>query len=273
MAGVSLHDVSIDIPVYDITNSSIRKLIVGTVGGRFAQGRAAVVVNALRNVTFEAHDGDRIGLVGPNGAGKTTLLRVLSGVYPPTRGTVDVHGQISPMFNVMLGMDMDATGYDNIRICGVLWGMTRKEIDERFDGIAEFTEIGPFLNMPLRTYSAGMRLRLAFAIATARDPDILLLDEAIGAGDAVFFQKAFGRLKAMVHRSNILVVATHSDDIIRQICNKAIWLHQGSLMEYGDVESVLAAYRKMREAPAAAVAPVAGTNNELAQAEPRRLAR
>jgi ABC-2 type transport system ATP-binding protein/lipopolysaccharide transport system ATP-binding protein len=256
VASIRLRDVSIEIPVYDIANSSIRRMILaGTVGGRFAQERTAMVVHALKSVSFEAADGDRIGLIGANGAGKTTLLRVLSGVYPPTRGLVEVEGSVSVMFNIMLGMDIDATGYDNIRICGVLWGLTRRQIDERFDAIADFTEIGPFLNMPVRTYSAGMRLRLAFAIATARDPDILLLDEAIGAGDAQFQQKAFARLKDMVHRSNILVVASHSNDIIRQICNRAVLLHQGSLIECGDVEPVLAAYQALGHTLAAADAP------------------
>jgi ABC-2 type transport system ATP-binding protein/lipopolysaccharide transport system ATP-binding protein len=249
MAALSLENVSIDIPVYDMGSSSIRKsLLRSAIGSRFTQGDTTIVVNALKSISFEARDGDRIGLIGANGSGKTTLLRVLSGVYSPTRGSVVVDGRVSPMFDVALGMSPDATGYENIRICGVLWGLMPDEIRSRLPEIAEFTELGAFLDMPVRTYSAGMRLRLAFAIATARDPDILLLDEAIGAGDATFVNKAFARLSALVHRSSILVIASHSEGIIRKLCNKAIWLHNGSLEEFGNVENVLESYARMREA-------------------------
>jgi ABC-2 type transport system ATP-binding protein/lipopolysaccharide transport system ATP-binding protein len=150
-------------------------------------------------------------------------------------------------------MSMDATGIENIRMCGILWGLTRREIDTHMDEIMNFTELGGYLNMPVRTYSAGMRLRLGFAIATAQDPEILLLDEAIGAGDAIFMEKAFARLQNLAHRSRILVVASHAEDIIHKLCNKAIWLHRGNLMEYGEVDHVLAAYRGLRDDPTAGV--------------------
>ena len=244
MASITLTDLSIDIPIYDISGSSLKKLLIGrAVGGRFGEHRSHVIVNALKNVSFEARDGDRIGLVGNNGSGKTTLLRVLSDVYPPTRGVVHVHGRISPMFDPGLGMSIDATGLENIRICGTLWGMSRSEIENSVGDITEFTELGGYLNMPVRTYSMGMLLRLAFAVATIRDPEILLLDEVIAVGDATFFQKAYERLKQLVHRARILVVASHSDVTLRQLCNKAIWLHNGELREYGEIDKVLAAYR------------------------------
>jgi homopolymeric O-antigen transport system ATP-binding protein len=255
MAAIHLANVSVDIPVYDFASASIRKLILAnTVGGRFAQTGAGVIVNALKNISLDARDGDRIGLIGANGSGKTTLLRVLSGVYPPTGGTVDVQGRVSPLFDLALGMSMDATGLENITMCGIIWGLTRKQIEDRFDEIAEFTELGGYLNMPVRTYSAGMKLRLAFAIATAQDPEILLLDEAIGAGDKVFYQKAFARMKNLVGQSNILIVASHAGGVIRTLCNKAIWLHKGELVEYGEVDRVLAAYEKLGE-------PTAGLNS------------
>jgi len=250
MASISVANLTIDIPVYDVAGSSIRKLLLkGTVGGRFAQSGHKLVVNALKNVTFEAHEGDRIGLVGVNGSGKTTLLRVLSGAYPPSGGSVRMEGDISPLFDLMLGMNPDATGYENIRICGLFRGLPRHELQARGDEIAEFTELGSYLAMPIRTYSSGMLLRLAFAIATARDPEILLIDEAIGAGDASFHHKAFARLEGLVRQSSILIVATHAEAIIRRLCNKVIWLHHGSLVEYGEVTRVLDAYRRMREAP------------------------
>jgi ABC-2 type transport system ATP-binding protein/lipopolysaccharide transport system ATP-binding protein len=253
MAAINLTNVSVDIPIYDWASASIRKLVLGsTIGGRFAHSHHHLVTNALKNISFEVRQGDRIGLVGANGSGKTTLLRVLSGVYAPTSGSIDVDGQVSPLFDVALGMSMDATGIENIRMCGILWGLTHREIDDHFDEIVEFTELGDYLNMPVRTYSAGMRLRLAFAIATARDPEILLIDEAIGAGDAIFMEKAFARLENLAHRSSILIVASHAEGIIHKLCNKAMWLHRGNLIEYGEVDNVLAAYRELRDDPTAA---------------------
>jgi ABC-2 type transport system ATP-binding protein len=214
-----------------------------TIGGRFARAGGHISVHALRNVSFEAHDGDRIALVGTNGSGKSTLLRVLSDVYAPTDGTVRVIGKVSPMFDATLGMTTDATGYENIKISGRLWGLTPEQIEASMDDIISFTELGDYLGVPIRTYSTGMMLRLAFAIATVRDPEILLLDEIIGVGDAAFFDKAFNRLQGVIARSRILFVASHADGILRQLCNKAIWLHQGSLMEYGPIDDVLKAYR------------------------------
>ena len=245
MTTIRLNQVSVEIPVYNFSDVSLRKLILGkTIGGRFVQSGAHMIVSALKNISFDIHDGDRVGLVGSNGSGKTTLLRVLAGVYAPTSGTSEVNGQVSPMLDTALGMSPDATGMENIWICGMLWGLTRKEIEASLDDIAEFTELGEYLRMPVRTYSTGMKLRLAFAIATVRKPDIFLLDEIIGVGDASFFQKAFARLLALVQQSRILFVASHTNAIIQQICNKAMWLHQGSLVAFGDVDEVLAAYEK-----------------------------
>lgn len=247
---ISLTDVSIDIPIYDIAGASLKKLIIGrAIGGHFGESGSHVIVNALKNINIEARDGDRIALVGNNGSGKTTLLRVLSDVYPPTRGIVHVEGRISPMFDPGLGMTVDATGIENIRICGMLWGMSSTEIANSVEDIVEFTELGGYLNMPVRTYSMGMLLRLAFAVATLRDPEILLLDEVIGVGDATFFQKAYDRLRQLVHRSQILVVASHADMILRQLCNKAIWLRSGEVVEFGPIDRVLEAYRGSGVAP------------------------
>ena len=240
---IRLTNVSVDIPVYSVGSSSIRKVVLGrAIGGRFGQAAGHVIVKALKDISFEAQNGDRIGLVGNNGSGKTTLLRVLADVYAPTSGTVEVNGQVSPMFDATLGMNHDATGLENIRICGMLWGLTREELDASLDDITEFSELGDYLKMPVRTYSAGMQLRLAFAIATLRKPDIFLLDEIIGVGDANFFQKAFARLEGLVRRSRILFVASHTKPIIQRICNKAIWLHNGTLVAYGEVGEVLEAY-------------------------------
>ena len=242
MVAIILDDVSVDIPIYDVSRASLRKALLGrTVGGRFAQSGSHVTVKALRNVTFEAHDGDRVALVGDNGSGKSTLLRVASKVYPPTGGRITITGNISPMFDATLGMSMDATGLENIQIAGTIWGLTRAQIKNSVDDIADFTELGDYLSVPVRTYSNGMMLRLAFAIATARDPEILLIDEIIGVGDATFFGKAFARLSKLAQRSRILLVAAHQNDLLRQLCDKAIWLSHGNLIQYGAIESVLAA--------------------------------
>jgi ABC-2 type transport system ATP-binding protein len=249
LVAIILDDVSIDIPIYDVSRASLRKALLGrTIGGPFAQSGSHVTVKALKNLTFEAHDGDRIALVGDNGSGKSTLLRVASKVYPPTGGRVTITGIISPMFDAMLGMSMDATGLENIQIAGTIWGLTRAQIKNSVDDIADFTELGDYLKVPVRTYSNGMMLRLAFAIATARDPEILLIDEIIGVGDAAFFTKAFGRLRKLAQRSRILMIASHADELMRQLCDKALWLSHGSLVQYDEIETVLAARRGQRAA-------------------------
>jgi ABC-type polysaccharide/polyol phosphate transport system ATPase subunit len=181
VASIFLKNVGVDIPIFDVKTASLKKALLGrTIGGPFARSGAHLTVSALKNFDFEAHDGDRIALVGDNGAGKSTLLRVVSHVYPPTSGMVHVVGKVSPMFDTTLGMSMDATGMENIQIAGTIWGMSRAQIRNSTDDIVEFTELGDFLKVPVRTYSNGMLLRLAFAIATIRDPEILLIDEAIG---------------------------------------------------------------------------------------------
>jgi ABC-2 type transport system ATP-binding protein/lipopolysaccharide transport system ATP-binding protein len=244
VAIVSLKDVSVDIPIYDVGLASLRKVVLQrTIGGRFAQAGSHIIINALKSVSFAAKDGDRIALIGDNGSGKSTLLRVLAGVYPPANGTVRVEGNISPMFDATLGMNMDATGLENIWMSGTIWGLTRTQIENSINDIADFTDLGDYLNVPVRTYSTGMMLRLAFAIATVREPEILLIDEVIGVGDSQFFMKAFNRLQGVIQRTRILFVASHADDLLRRLCDKALWLSHGSLVEFGDIDRVLAAYR------------------------------
>lgn len=243
MASISLRNASVTIPVFAVGNNSLKTtLLRKAVGGRFAQTGSNLMVNALNDINLDARDGERIGLVGHNGSGKTTLLRVLAGVYPPTSGSVLVSGRISPMFDISLGMSPDATGIENIKVCAALWGLSRGEIEASIDDIVEFTELGDYLKIPVRTYSAGMLVRLSFAIATLRQPEILLLDEIIGVGDASFQAKAKARLAKIVTRSQILVVASHSDAIIRSLCEKVIWLDKGVTAAFGGVEDVLSAY-------------------------------
>jgi ABC-2 type transport system ATP-binding protein/lipopolysaccharide transport system ATP-binding protein len=245
MTIISVQNVSVDIPIYDAAGGSIRKFLLGrAIGGQLAQQGSHVVVRALKDISFEAQDGDRIGLVGQNGSGKTTLLRVLCGTYPPSAGSVETRGRISPMLDNMLGMDGDATGFENIRICGLLRGMTSRQVEENMEDIVAFTELGDYLKMPVRSYSSGMLLRLAFAVATVPQAEILLIDESIGVGDEHFFQKAFTRLNDLVSRSRILVVASHAQHVIQKLCNKALWLDGGKIVAYDSVDRVLAAYGK-----------------------------
>src|SRR5215472_15011451 len=245
MAIISAQNVSVDIPIYDAGGGSIRKFLLGkAIGGQLAREGSHVVVRALKGITFEARDGDRIGLVGQNGSGKTTLLRVLCGTYPPTAGTLNVEGRISPMLDNTLGMDADATGLENIRICALLRGMTPRQVDENMNDIVAFTELGDYLKMPVRSYSSGMLLRIAFAVATVPQAEILLIDESIGVGDEHFFRKAFARLNRLVSRSRILIVASHSQDVIRTLCNKALWLDGGAVVAYDSADRVLDAYSR-----------------------------
>jgi ABC-2 type transport system ATP-binding protein/lipopolysaccharide transport system ATP-binding protein len=197
----------------------------------------------LDGVTLSFRHGDRVGLVGHNGAGKTTLLRVLAGIFEPTIGTATIMGHAAPLFDVALGMDPESTGYENIVLRGLFLGLTHKQIDARVDEIAEFTELGTFLELPIRTYSAGMRMRLAFAVSTSIDPDILLLDEGIGAGDAAFLEKANKRLKEFTKRAAIIVLASHSEGLIRQMCDIAILMEHGKVLRQGKTEEILEHYR------------------------------
>lgn len=244
MPSIELSHVHVRFPVYDGGSRSLRRAMMdATTGGRIGSGsRNRMMVTALTDVSFKLVRGDRVALLGHNGAGKTTLLRVLAGIYEPLEGTIDINGRIAPLFDVSLGMSPDATGYENIRIRGLYLGMRDPEIDIKLDEIANFTELGSFLDMPLRTYSLGMHTRLAFAISTSIDPEILLLDEGIGAGDARFIEKANARLDAFVARAGIMVLATHSVDLVNRFCNKAIVMEHGRLLHFGERDEALAFY-------------------------------
>lgn len=203
----------------------------------------------LRGVSLEVPDGACVVVVGRNGAGKTTLLRVLAGVYEPTTGRINREGRVSPLFDVALGMNPEATGYENIRIRGLFLGMDRAEIESRIREIADFSELGAELERPMRTYSSGMTLRLAFAISTSVMPEILLMDEWIGVGDANFLAKAQERLEGLVRGSSIMVLASHADDIVRRLCNKAMLLEGGRLLAFGAVDEVLERYHEVSKTP------------------------
>jgi len=243
-ASVKFDDVSVEFPIYSAHGRSFkRSLLQFTTGGRIGvSADQRVVVSALNNISFSAQHGERIGLVGHNGAGKSTMLRAIAGVYEPVRGTIAISGQVASLIDLTLGMDMEATGYENIKIRSLLLGLTPDEIAARTEDIAGVTELGDFLAMPVRTYSSGMLLRLAFAISTSIVPDVLLMDEWISAGDASFVKKAQNRLMALLGRTGILFVASHSDAIIKDYCTRAIWMEKGTIHADGQPENVIREY-------------------------------
>ncbi|MEM7358811.1 MAG: ABC transporter ATP-binding protein [Pseudomonadota bacterium] len=242
MPFIKLSNVSLEYPIYDtVSRSFTRSLTRGMqVGGKIKNdGSTKSSILALDNLNLTFVDGDRVALLGNNGAGKTSLLKLLSGFYEPTKGHIEKEGKLSVLLNLMAGMDVNQSGYDNILLCGMLHGLERKEILQKVEEIAEFSELGSYLYLPVRLYSQGMTLRLAFSICTSVNSEILLLDEWIGAGDADFIVKARERLSRMVFASSILVFATHHPDVARHLCNKAIYLEHGKLIAFGDIEEVM----------------------------------
>jgi len=233
----------VEFPIFDAKARSFKKAFLGKAGGTIGRtGDNVVVIEALRDITMTLKMGDRVGLVGHNGAGKSTMLRLLSGIYEPTRGSTVIRGRVAPVFDLGVGMDPDTTGYENIIIRGLFLGQTRKQMQAKVDEIAEFTELGDYLSMPLRTYSTGMRVRLAMGVVTSIDPEILLLDEGIGAVDAEFLRKAQHRLQALVERSGILVFASHSNEFLARLCKTAMWIDHGTVRLEGGIEEVVRAY-------------------------------
>ena len=245
MASIDLDRVCVDFPIYD-SDRSLRKLVfrssIGGVVSQDARRRNRLSVRALVDISLALDEGDRLGLVGHNGAGKSTLLRVMSGAYQPSSGTIRVNGGVSALLTLGMGIDPEESGFANIYNGCLLMGMKPAQIRDKIDEIAEFTELGEYLWVPVRTYSSGMQVRLSFAVATSLDPEILLLDEVLGAGDAVFMIKAQRRIEQLMNRASLLVLASHSNAVIRQFCNKAIFLRSGRIEEFGPVETTIAAY-------------------------------
>jgi ABC-2 type transport system ATP-binding protein len=255
---VVARNIRVEFPIYDTYARSLRhRLGLGrianninrsiyknlAVGGTIGVGSAGrTVITALNDISLEIKDGDRVGVLGHNGSGKTTLLRTIAQVYEPISGEMIVRGRMTPLFDIQLGMDEDATGMENIWLRGRMLNLTAAEIAGSIEDVAEFTELGDYLYMPMRTYSTGMMVRLAFGISTAVQPEILVLDEMIGAGDDAFFQRAQARLKRFIAQSGILIVASHSMDMLRAWCTRGILLEHGDIVASGPIEEVIARY-------------------------------
>jgi lipopolysaccharide transport system ATP-binding protein len=244
MASIEFYNACVDFPIYNASGRSLKKrLIQVATGGQIgANDQGRVIVRALENLTFSLEDGDRVGLLGHNGAGKSTLLRLLSGVYTPSSGTAKITGEIASLIDISLGIDPEATGRENIFMRGTLLGMRKNEIAKKLDEIIEFSELGEFINMPVRTYSSGMHLRLAFAVSTTIRPEILIMDEWLSIGDENFKHKAEVRMNELVKATNILVIASHSRELLMHTCNRVIWLEHGKVRMDSDPETVTRAY-------------------------------
>jgi ABC-type polysaccharide/polyol phosphate transport system ATPase subunit len=244
---VRLKHVSVEFPIYQGSSRSLKKVLLAhsSRGNLARDAHDRINVRALNDVSFELHSGDRFALVGPNGAGKTTLLKVLAGVFEPTHGRILSSGPVTSLLDTGVGLNPEATGYENITLRGMYMGIRPREMATHADAIAEFTELGDYLDMPVRTYSSGMMIRLAFAISTCIPPDILIMDEWLTAGDARFLAKAQRRIEEFVRHSSILVLASHSMHLCEEWCSRGLLLHHGRVLSIGPIAEVLAAYRDL----------------------------
>jgi ABC-type polysaccharide/polyol phosphate transport system ATPase subunit len=246
---ISVRDLSVEFPIYQGSSRSLKKRLLGASkqGNLARDALDRINVRALNNITLDIKDGDRLGLIGSNGSGKTTLLKVLAKIYYPTRGRIVVSGRISALLDATVGFNPEATGRENIILRGMYMDVHPRQMRAYIDDIAEFTELGPYLDMPVRTYSSGMMVRLGFAISTCMPPEILLMDEWLAAGDASFLNKAQKRMQEFVSGSNIVVLASHSLPLLQEWCNRAILLDRGNVAAEGVVEGVIGAYQSALE--------------------------
>jgi lipopolysaccharide transport system ATP-binding protein len=242
-ASIEAQDVSVLFPLYHGNSRSLKKMLVAAASGRLAEDQQhRVVVRALSDISFSLRSGERLGLIGSNGAGKTTLLRVLAGIYEPVSGRIRINGTLNALLDPSLGMNAELTGRENIMLKGLYNGFSRQMLTRLEDDVIEFAELSDFIDLPMRIYSAGMSVRLGFALATAIRPRILLMDEWFLAGDAAFMEKARQRLEDMVRAADILVLSTHADQVVREWCTRVIWLDKGRIVADGPAAEILDQY-------------------------------
>lgn len=246
---VELRDVHLRLPIprkMDRSSDKSRTLKVAPVGGRIFSGRWSSHVRALEDINLTIGPGERVALIGPNGAGKTSLLQVISGIYQPTSGERIVRGRVSALFSSSIGLDQNATGLENIRFACALYGVQRSRYDDVVEQVRDFSELGDYLDLPMRAYSAGMRTRLGFSIVTSMDPEILIVDEVLSAGDKAFAEKARERILGFLGKSKIVIVASHSASLVRMFCERAIFISGGRIQLDGDLDEVWEAYRRAK---------------------------
>jgi lipopolysaccharide transport system ATP-binding protein len=244
MAHITLEKASVVLPIFNSSARSITNTLVSaaTGGALTAQKGGHLSIEALKNIYLEIVAGDRIGIVGHNGSGKSTLLRLLSGVYEPSSGKIKRSGTVSSLVDISLGINGENTGRENIFLRGKLMGLSKKEINQKIDEIIEFSELGEYINLPVRIYSSGMLLRLAFSVSTSITADILIMDEWLSVGDGAFAERSSQRLRNLVDESEILVIASHTRELLEETCNKIVWLEHGLIRKVGPTQEILPEY-------------------------------
>lgn len=240
---IKFKNVDIEYPIFDVKTRSLKANFLRlSTGGKVDNDSKLVKVKALNDINIELNRGDRLALIGHNGAGKSTLLKAMAGIYEPFKGRVEIEGHVASLLDIFLGVNPESSGRENIFMRGMLLGLSKHRISELSEEIIAFTELADFIDLPVRTYSSGMAVRLAFAISTALEPDILLLDEVVGAGDSNFMEKARKRIEAMVDNVGILVFSSHSESDVRNFCNKAVVLDAGKIVFSGNVDAAFDFY-------------------------------
>lgn len=241
---ISLRDANVEFPIFNASGRRFTNQILKVATGGFvgADPNGRIMVSALMGLNLEITAGEKVGIIGHNGSGKSTMLRLLAGIYEPSSGSAIRSGSISSLTDINLGIDPESTGKENIFLRGAFLGLHKREIQSKFNEIVDFSELGDFIQLPVRTYSTGMMLRLAFAVATVTNPQIIIMDEWLSVGDESFKNKAESRLQEMVDNSDILIIASHTESLLRGLCNRIIWLEHGKVIDDGHPEIVLPKY-------------------------------
>lgn len=244
MACVEVENVSLTYPIYGTNARSFKATLLNlATGGRLERGDKSVIVEALKGVSFKLEKGDRLALLGHNGAGKSTLLKVLANIYEPTKGVVNVKGRTNCLFDIMMGMDHELNGYENITLRSLILGLSKQEVRKIIPQVEEFAELGDYMKMPIKSYSSGMKVRLAFGLITHVFSEVLLIDEIVNVGDAKFIEKATAQMYKLINQSEFMVLSTHDTHIVKKLCNKALLLENGALKYMGGVEEALTMYQ------------------------------
>lgn len=243
---IILNNASVSFPIFNVKTYSLKNRIIKSVMGNITSNNhdKIVHIDALKNINLQIKSGERIGVIGGNGSGKSTFLRLCSRIYEPSTGTININGNISSLINVNIGIDPESTGRENIKLRLVMLGYNNDQINELINSIIEFTELNQFIDLPFYTYSTGMQMRLAFATSVFIKPEILIMDEWLATGDKDFQEKAEKKLNSIIENSKILILASHSKDLILKTCTRVIWLENGVIKKDGNTEETIQGYFK-----------------------------